>query len=399
MSVAGKQQRPPAIILGGSANSLSVTRSLGRSGIQVLVAGLAGTPALDSRFCSKRFLIRDRSSFAKECSELLLSGAGQPTGAVLLPCDDDSVEFVAKNHEALSRNYVLDGSDPAIQLAMLDKQRTLEMARAADIPIPKSMAADLTTEIDQILSEIALPAILKPVHSHLFQRKFGRGGRKFFWATTPEELHTDLQLTCQAGLEMIVAEFIPGPDSLLGSYYTYIDDEGHSHFHFTKKIIRRYPQGEGLGSFHKTEWDEEIAEIGARFFRKISFRGLGNVEFKRDLRDDQLKLIECNPRFTAAQELLVRAGIDAAQIVYSDRIGEPTISRKGFRQQLHFWYPVRDLMAFRERSRKGELSLGAWLKGVCRKQVLPFFSMADPRPSVLRMARASIERFAKAVYR
>ena len=49
---------------------------------------------------------------------------------------------------------------------------------------------------------------------------------------------------------------------------------------------------------------------------------MGNVEFKRDTRDGRLKLIECNHRFTAANELVRRAGIDLARIAYDRACGD-----------------------------------------------------------------------------
>ncbi|MDQ7051488.1 MAG: hypothetical protein Q9P14_00770 [candidate division KSB1 bacterium] len=155
--------------------------------------------------------------------------------------------------------------------------------------------------------------------------------------------------------------------------------------------MRRFPVNQGLACYHYTEWDEEIAELGQTFFRGIHFRGLGNIEFKRDLRDGLLKVIECNPRFTAAQELLARSGMDAAKIIYNAIVGKPVPNVESYRQKLHFWYPVRDFRAFLQLRRRGELTFAEWLKSIGRKQVFPYFRWDDPMPSIRGMIRGLTE--------
>ncbi len=183
---------------------------------------------------------------------------------------------------------------------------------------------------------------------------------------------------------------IPGPDHLLASYYTYLDSDGQPLFHFTKRIIRRFRKNEGLACYQITDWDGEVAELGLRFFQRIGMRGLANVEFKRDLRDGQLKLIECNPRFTAAQALLVGCGFDIASFIYDHLTGRPVEPPRSYRNGVRMWNPGRDFLAYWELRASNELTFGGWLKSVCHPQVLPFFQMSDPLPS-LALAMASFK--------
>jgi hypothetical protein len=186
------------------------------------------------------------------------------------------------------------------------------------------------------------------------------------------------------GLEIIVCELIPGPDDLLSSYYTYIAPNGQHLFHFTKRIIRRSPPNFGLGSYHATEWLPDTAEMGKRFFCGIGFRGLGNIEFKRDPRDGQLKLIEVNARFTAAQELLVRAQMDIAWIVYLHVTGGVVPTVNGFKEHLRLWYFLDDFDAYRDLRALGQLSFLSWVRSISSPQVLPYFSFHDPKPALAK---------------
>jgi predicted ATP-grasp superfamily ATP-dependent carboligase len=186
------------------------------------------------------------------------------------------------------------------------------------------------------------------------------------------------------GIEVMVCELVPGPDNLLSSYYTYVDNDGNRLFEFTKRVIRRSPVNFGPGCYHITDWAPETAEVGRRFFRGIDFKGLGNVEFKFDQRDGQLKLIECNARFTAAQELLLRSGMDIAWVIYNHITGGqvPTIDR--FESGLRLWYASHDFDAFRELHKQGELSILGWIRSIGHPQVVPFFALDDPMPALVK---------------
>jgi len=195
-----------------------------------------------------------------------------------------------------------------------------------------------------------------------------------------EQLHQQTQRVFDAGLDFILCEYIPGPDSLLSSTYTYIDDNGEELFCFTKRIIRRSPKNYGSGCLHATEWLPKTAEMGMQFFRGIGFRGLGNVEFKLDIRDNQLKIIECNPRFTAAQELLYRSGMDIAELIYRKLSGQHCKPIHSYREHLYYWYPEDDFDAFRDLKNLGEITFFEWLKSWLHSMVFPYLSISDPWP-------------------
>ena len=145
--------------------------------------------------------------------------------------------------------------------------------------------------------------MLKPLYAHQFKKIFEG---KYLMARDFDELLAAYRQASEHGVEVVLLEVIPGPDDLLCSYYTYLDENGAPQFHFTKRIIRRYPEREGFGCYHITDWNPEVRDLGLRLFRHAGLKGVANVEFKRDPRDGRLKLIECNARFTAANGLLDR---------------------------------------------------------------------------------------------
>jgi predicted ATP-grasp superfamily ATP-dependent carboligase len=372
-------KKTPVLILGGQENTLAITRSLAKMGVPINVSANPDCWALRSRYCLGKYPRPKEQAIKDYWAELLLSGDGSPfQGHVVLTCSDDAIEFVALNRAELEKRYILERNIPEQQLALLDKQQTLEMARAIGVPTPNFWDIQSVEDIQRIDDSVQFPVIIKPIHSHVFQRYYI--GKKYLLAQDLADLKVKLAEVLERGLRVMVSEIIPGPDALLNSYYTYIDEHDQSLFHFTKRIIRRFPVNSGGASYHITEWLPETAELGKQFFQGIKFRGLGNIEFKRDLRDGKLKVIECNARFTAAHELLVRCGMDTSVIVYCHLTGQPIPRIDSFKEHIRLLFLRQDIAAFRQLRGMGMLTFTDWLKSLAYKQNFPYLSPSDLQP-------------------
>ena len=371
----------PVIILGGAANALSVARSLGRAGADVFALVAAGEFVRRSRFCQP---IDVPGGVAGWTDFLLGPDSDRWTGAVLLSCSDDGIELIAEHREALARRFLLDDSHPPAQRAMLNKLDTYRAAEAAGVPTPRFWVAGLDGGLDDIAAEAEFPLIVKPCLSHVFE---SQTGRKLFVVNDRGALSRAVATVASTGTESLVVEMIPGLDSQLCSYFTYLDDQSQPLFHFTKRIVRRYPTLRGTACYHVTDHIPEAVELGNRLFRAVGLRGLANVEFKLDARDGRLKLIECNARFTASNALVARSGIDLALFVYNRLTGRPPPPTDHFRSGVRMWDPIRDFQAYRELSRAGKLSFVGWVQSICRRQMFPFFEWSDPMPALARLTK------------
>jgi D-aspartate ligase len=377
--------RPPAVVLGGSVNAVSVARSLAGAGVRVHAVGGAGSAVRWSNACHD-YTEREGQ---EEWLAWLLDGA--PRGSVLIPCDDDALELIARHRDALEgRGHVPIEAEDDVLLAMLDKARTYELAARAGIPVPRTVVVRGAERIHDVAASMGYPCALKPLHSHVFRRHFG-ATVKVLVAAGPAELQQALERTLAAGVEMMVTETISGPDDEYPSYYGYLDEAGRPLFHFTKIQVRQFPIGFGSGSYHRTTWEPDVADMGLRFMRGVGIRGLGAVQFKRDARDGQLKLIECNHRITAANNLLKVAGVDLGLFLYARVLGHPLPPMHRYRVGVGLWYPLLDARAFIEYRRAGRLDVGDWLRSLRRRQALPLASLRDPGPSAAYLGRMAVK--------
>jgi D-aspartate ligase len=302
-------------------------------------------------------------------------------GAVVLPCSDDGLELVCRHRDELvMRGYRPIEARDDVALAMLDKLETYALAMRAGIEVPRHFGLSDRGELDARLeeSQMAFPCAVKPLHSHLFRLRFP--GLKLLIAQDRAGLDKALERTDAHGIEVMVTEIIPGAEDAYEAFHGYFDELGEPLVWLTKRKLRQYPVGFGLGTLHVTERNEEALEAGLRFCLGVGIRGLGNPEFKRDARDGRLKLIECNHRFSLVNELLRRAGVNTPLLAYRRLTGGAPRSAPSFRSGVRLWYPTNDLRALREAVAEEQTTPLRAVRSLLHPMHLATFDVRDPDP-------------------
>lgn len=361
---------------------MSVARSLGRAGVTVHALGTSrADPVAYSRYCSTFVDVGERETQAAWLR--WLEERGGP--AVVLPCSDAALELVVQKRKRLEGlGYVLIEADDEVVLAMLDKERTYELARSCGVRTPKTARLE-AKDTDEIAEAIGFPCAIKPRHAHRFSSHFG--GAKVLLAANELELRNAVQAVAAHGLEAVATEIVPGDDDRLVSYLAYVDENGEPLAQFTKRKLRQFPPHFGVGSYHVSVHDAEAEALGLQFFRGVGLRGLAYVEFKRDARDEGLTLIECNHRFGAGLALAPAAGIDLALFTYLRLTGEEPAHGQAYRDGVHLWHSIDDARSFLALRRSGELTLLAWVKSLLHRQHFAVFRLDDPRPTLSNLHR------------
>jgi D-aspartate ligase len=375
---------PPVVILDGDANALSVARDLSELGVKIYVICPPDAAVRFSRHCSwidvplvgsaedswSRFLLNEQSDHLR--------------GAVLLTCSDVGITLIAKHRDRLASRFKLDDSNPTAAVDMLDKLTTYRHAQTAGVCTPQFWTPKSVEGIHALRDALKFPLLVKPLLSHVFEAHFGR---KHVTANNFDQLLPAFRMACDAGCEVMLVELIPGGDDKLCSYYTYLDEQGKPAFHFTKRIIRRYPTGMGTACYHITDRIPELIAPSLKLFAQAGVRGLANVEFKLDERDGQYKLIECNARFTASNCLVSASGFSLARFIYNRIVGRRQEPLLEYRAGLRLWDPLKDFAALRELRQMGKLTVWGWLRSVLHRQTFPYFAWTDPGPAIARAMR------------
>jgi D-aspartate ligase len=386
MAITGDLQ-PPVVLLGGEAIALSLARGLATAGVRVCALGHAGLdPARYSRTCE--FGHVSSGAGVKERYFAWLERT-KPGRRVVLPCSDDALELVAERRDDLrALDCVTIEADDDVVLAMLDKERTYELARSAGIGTPLTRPVRSADDVRAAAEGIGYPFALKPQHSHLFARRFGMN-TKLFLVEDQSGLTQILPRLASLELELMATEVVPGPPGEIVTYTAYLDEHGTPLVGFTRRKVRQYPPHFGRGCYYVMEHHARAAELGLHFFRSIGLRGLASVEFKPDPRDGQLKLIECNHRFDGAVGLARAAGLDLGRFTYDRLLGREPTAPPFKRDGVRLLSPVRDCRSALALRGAGELGLSEWARSLAHRQHFQVFDLTDPLPSVVSLARTA----------
>jgi D-aspartate ligase len=332
----------------------------------------------------------------------LLGSESEPLrGSVLLSASDAGSQLLAENMEELKTAYLLDTFSPDATFCMLNKLDTYRIASEAGVLTPKYWILENYDQLPALRNELVYPLIVKPEHTYKFLALFRV---KFRIVENYDQLRQVLDSMAEMEIKCMLVELIPGPDSNLYNFHTYIDEHDTPLYEYTKGILRRYPVLHGPACYHITVQKPEIRDQALRFFSFGKVQGVTNVEFKYDIRDKLYKLIECNIRFVAPTGMIITPGrdnLDLAKFVYCRVIGKQVRPPANFMEGDRMWFPMEDFLCFLELRKANQLSFIEWFKSALKFPKLPYFQWTDPGPSLYlsyKLSRRIIMKIVRTIF-
>lgn len=370
-----------ALILGATPNSLSAARSLGRAGLQVVVAATDTDRAVKhSRFVSRFEQLEEIDDRAIDSCLMRLPVRHERP--FLLATGDQDALLVAKHQNQLSEKYCFVCPSYSSLEGIIDKAKLYETAKQHGFPHPGFQVVRETSDIDAAIANVPTPCYVKPALAHEWHR-FKRG--KLERANTPAELCQILSSFIGLRLVAIPMEIIPGSDGDVYSVSTYIDRLGNPVGWRTTRKLRQYPLSAGNGCAQEMYDQPDVAELGLRLLAITGHRGPATVEFRRDERDGRFVLMEINARTILAQEMITRSGLDVPLIAYHDAKGLP-VAPTGRPLPIRWVFLGEDFRAFRQLRRSGSITTHQWLGSIIACNAFAYFALDDPGPFLARIA-------------
>jgi predicted ATP-grasp superfamily ATP-dependent carboligase len=129
----------------------------------------------------------------------------------------------------------------------------------------------------------------------------------------------------------------------------------------------------------------EIEELSERFLKKIDYYGLVEVEFKKDPRDGQLKLLDVNARTWGFHALGAPAGVDFPYLQYADAVGETVAPSRG-KPGMGWLRLVTDIPTASADLFSGHISWKEYWQSLRNTQIESVFSPDDLKPTLAELA-------------
>ncbi len=300
-------------------NGLAAIRSLGRQGLRVLaVDNRSYALGLRSRYAEARLApdpLDDEDGFIDA-----LRAIAEETDGVLpvFPTHDEHLNAIARHADVLGDHYRFPFPDWDVLEKIQSKRHQLETAEAIGIPVPRTLYPSSPEEARAAGEVVGFPLVVKPSANVGFRRSHQR---QLFRCETAAELESAYEAATP--YEPMVQELIPGGDEELYTLGSYVNGDGEALGLFSGHKLSQTRGFMGSARVGEAVWVEEVVEQGLAFLRALGFRGISQVETKRDPRDGRYKLMEVNPRLWQWHSLAAACGVDLPYIAYRDLVGDP----------------------------------------------------------------------------
>lgn len=309
----------PAVVMGDA----DLVRALGLAGIPSDVLAPPNSAARYSRFTRERLEWRDPWERPEALVDALLEhAAAQPEPPVLFYEEDRSLLLVSRYRERLRPLFRFVIADAALVEDLVDKDRFLTLATRLGLPLPPTWTLPSTGDVAIEAMHLDYPVIVKPVMRRQDRWRPLAGEAKAILAENPAALREAWRQLTDAGLRVIVQALVPGPETSIESYHTYVDASGTVVADFTGRKVRTQPPAFGDSSAIEITNAGDLQELGRDIVRRLGLRGVAKLDFKR-APDGTLYLLEVNPRFTLWHHPAARAGVNIPALVYGDCVGWP----------------------------------------------------------------------------
>ena len=248
----------------------------------------------------------DPAGFVRAVERELASGEYD----MLLPINEVTLETVIQHRHRFEQHAALPFLPHERLLVGIDKRRTIEAARRADVPHPDTLFSE-EASLDEVADRLGYPVVVKP--------RRGSSSTGVTVCESFDELERAARETRAEHGPVLFQEYIPNGGER--GVYTLYDRSGDLLGLTVQERLRSHPPGGGPSTYRETVADPSLVSIAAEFMQVIDWRGLGMLEFRIDGRTGEPQLIELNPRFWGSLALSTYAGVDFPYLLYQLAVG------------------------------------------------------------------------------
>ncbi|WP_225335679.1 carboxylate--amine ligase [Halomicrobium urmianum] len=294
-----------------AVHGLVAVRSLGRRGLDVTAGSrFPVSPGALSRYAERRLTYPDPESRPEAFVRALERELEERDYDALLPINEVTVATVARHRDRIDPLVSVPFDCYDRLLVGLDKCRTTAALRAHDVPRPETL---LPEEVDaDAVADLGFPVVLKPA------RGSGRDGVAV--CESLAEFETEHSRIRDEYGPTLVQEYVPNGGEA-GAYALY-HPAGERATRVVQQRIRTRPPEGGVSTYRETIADPEVDAVADDLLSGLDWHGVAMVEFRRDPRDGEPKVLELNPRLWGSLALSTYAGADFPYLLYQLAVGE-----------------------------------------------------------------------------
>jgi predicted ATP-grasp superfamily ATP-dependent carboligase len=380
-----RMERPRTVVLDPYNGGLAVARALVRRGERVTV--IAGG--------ANGFMLRTRGAAGRAATEAewmtALEEVAAEGPAVVVTGGDVASEFLAIQRDRLPAGISAFETRDDAHLPLLRKDTSDAIARRAGVRVPWTATVTSAADLDAAADAAPYPAVLKPAVSHAWRALFG--DHRVLLVDDADGARRAGQRALDAGLDMIMSEYVPGGDGDVEEAILVRAPDGSYPVFFGCHKLRQYPVGFGAASLCEVAELPETMALARAVLDEAGFVGVCGVETKRHAVTGERYFLEVNVRIPTQWGLGDAAGLDASARLAAVARGEQLGPQPPLQLPARLIFPELDvraivaaLRAVPARRRPGEL--GRLLREYRGVGDVGLLDLRDPGPLAFYVGRA-----------
>lgn len=303
---------------------------------------------------------------------------------MLLPINEETLELVVKHRARFEQHATVPFLPYEELLVGIDKRRTIEAAREADIPHPETLFSD-EADLATVEETLGYPVVVKP--------RRGSSSTGVTVCDSFAELQRATERTREEHGPVLFQEFIPNGGER--GVYTLYDWSGELVGLTVQERLRSHPPDGGPSTYRRTVSDIFLESLANQFLQTIGWKGLAMLEFRVDARTGETKLIELNPRLWGSLALSTFAGVDFPYMLYQLAVGEEPDPALDYDTDVRARCLFTDALQVTEREDKLR-ALGEFVTPSIEPCRFDVVSLRDPLPALGQVASwgtVALDRF------
>ena len=304
--------------------TVGAIRSLGRAGIEVhtQVEGPLA-PAARSRYLHRAHpWLTSRDDEAALLLELDRCGAAIGRKALLLCTDDIGALFVAEHAAALAGRFLLPEQPAQLPARVADKASLAAVCAELDIPHPQTCLPSGVEEAAEAVDRFGLPLVAK--WSRPWRLHTAPGLRSTTLVHTREAALHLAEEQSRAGSRLVLQRYLPGGKGLDWFFHGYFDRSSTCLVGATGLKIQAWPPHAGLTAMGRWLPNPEVEQLAHRLGKELGYRGVLDLDLRRDPTTGRYHLLDFNPRLGAQFRLFTDdRRLDVVRAAHLDLSGRP----------------------------------------------------------------------------
>lgn len=372
----------PAVVVGAGVNGLGVARSLAHEGVPVWLLDCdLQRPEMHTRAANPLKIRALHGDILIADLVRLASKYFIAVRPVLFLTQEESVKTLSHQREQLSVLYRFSLPPQNIVATLLHKQGFQKLAETLSAPIPPLVHIRTLTDLPA-LQQLRYPIVIKPGERHA---EYGRQFKKAYRVDSAAEASELLRRILPVMPDVVAQEWIEGSDANIYFCLQYLNRHSEVIAQFTGRKLRSWPPQVGgtASCMPAPEVQDELSDMTTRFFQATEVIGMAGMEYKRDVRHGEFRMVEPTiGRTDYQEEVATLNGYNLPFAAYRTELGLAIPVAQPLRRRIAWRVRGDDIQSAQAQNQRRSAGFAQ-----VDRVVDAWWRWSDPMPSLLQLLR------------